>query len=155
MDDFRATAFHLTLWYAVLTAVASILVIALHDLGLASALLAAATLALLFALILMARAGRLSENGIMRSQFWRTLPPRLRPSEEAGRRVARRALEETWLRFARGAAMLAIVLSGCAYASNNVRGGAWAKAVGKPVITHTDSGKPAWTSQRSARLVPM
>ena len=75
MDDFRNTAFYLTLWYAVLTTIVSVLLIALHDLALASALLAAATLALLFALILMARAGRLSEKRITRSQFWRTLAP--------------------------------------------------------------------------------
>ena len=37
--------------------------------------------------------------------------------------MARRALEETWLRFAKGAAMIAIVLSGLAYASNNVSAG--------------------------------
>jgi hypothetical protein len=120
MDDFRNTAFYLTLWYAILATIVSVLLIVLHDLALASALLAGATLALLFALILMARAGRLSEKRITRSQFWRTLAPQMRPAGEAGLRVACQVLEETWLRFARGAAAVAIMMGLLAYASQDV-----------------------------------
>jgi hypothetical protein len=120
MDDFRTTAFCLTLWYAVLTVIVSVLLIALRDLGLASALMAAATFSLLFALVLIARAGRLSEKKIARTQFWRTLPPLKRPPGEAGLRIACRVLEETWLRFAKAAAAVAIVMCVLASASQEV-----------------------------------
>ena len=150
MDDCRNTAFHLTLWYAVLTAIVSILVIALHDLGLASALLAAATLALMFALILMARAGRLSEKAIMRSQFWRTLSPQKRPAGEAGRRMACRVLEETWLRFAKGAAAAAIVMGVLGYASQDVSfSSSMPSAKAKPA-----PGSTLVSAYRNGRLLP-
>ena len=103
----------------------------------------------------MALAGRLNDRRITRGQFWRTLPPRARPSGQAGRRIAHRALEETWLRFAKGAAMIAIVLSGLAFASNGVSPPAWARAVGKPAVTQPDWRGHSWTGYRSARLLPM
>jgi hypothetical protein len=151
MDDFRNTAFYLTLWYAVLMAIVSVLLIALHDLALASALLAAATLALLFALFLMARAGRLSEKRITRSQFWRTVAPQKRPAGEAGLRMACRVLEETWLRFAKGAAAVAIVMGVLAYASQDVGFGSWmpsAKAQSAP-------GSTLVSTYRNGRLLPI
>jgi prepilin signal peptidase PulO-like enzyme (type II secretory pathway) len=140
MDDFRSTAFYLTLWYAVLTAIVSILLIALHDLGLASALLAAATLALLFALVLMARAERLTEKGMRRSQFWRTLSPQKRPTGEGALKLARRALTETWLGFAKGASAVAIALALLAYGSNGTSVATWAQAVQKSAPTKVASG---------------
>jgi hypothetical protein len=79
MDSFRETAFCLTLWYALLTLLVAVLAIALYDLDALTALLAAATVALLFALVLMARAARLTEHTVTRGQFWRTVPPRNRP----------------------------------------------------------------------------
>ena len=132
MDPCRETAFCLTLWYAFLTVLVAVLVIVLYDLDAPTALLAAANVALLFALVLMARAGRLTERNIVRGQFWRTLPPKERPPGEAGARLARRALEEAWLRFAKGAAVAAIALAGLAYVSNGVSPRAWADAVRKP-----------------------
>src|SRR5207249_4577439 len=111
----------------------------LNDVGLALGLLIAANSALLFALVLMVLLGRLNDGRITRGQFWRALPAEKRPSGEAGRRLARRALEETWLRFAKAAAMVAIVLSGLAYASNGVYASAWAKAVRKPVMAQMES----------------
>ena len=110
MDPFRETAFCLTLWHGILTLVVTVLAIALHDLDAPAALLAAATVALLFALVLMARAGRLTERTVTRGRFWRTVPPRNRPPGQAGARLAHRVLRETWLRFAKGAAVIAIVL---------------------------------------------
>ena len=110
MDSFRETAFCLTLWHALLTLLVAVLAIALNDLAAPAALLAAATVALLFALVLMVRAGRLTERNVTRGQFWRTVPPRNRPPGEAGARLAHRVLQETWLRFAKGAAVIAIVL---------------------------------------------
>ena len=66
----------------------------------------------------MARAARLTERNITRGQYWRTVPPRKRPPGEAGARLAHRVLRETWLTFAKGAAMVAIVLASLAYISN-------------------------------------
>jgi hypothetical protein len=150
MDDFRSTAFYLTLWYAVLTTIVSVLVIASHDLALASALLAAATLALLFALILMAWAGRLSEQRITRSQFWHALAPQKRPAGDAGPRMACRVLEETWLRFAKGAAAVAIVMGVLAYASQDVSVASWTpSATAQPT-----PGSTLVSTYRNGRLLP-
>ena len=85
MDSFRETAFCLTLWYALLTLLVAVLAIALYDLDALTALLAAATVALLFALVLMARAARLTEHNVTRGQFWRTVPSRKRPARRSGR----------------------------------------------------------------------
>jgi hypothetical protein len=150
MDGYRDTAFYLALWYAVLAALGAILLIALNDVELATAFLIAANAALLFALILIALAGR----HITRGQFWRTLPPQARLPGEAGLRMARRALDETWLRFAKGAAALAILFAVFAYCSNGVSASAWATAVRKPATTQTEQVKAAWTSYRSARVLP-
>ena len=117
MERCRETAFCLTLWYAVLTVIVAVLAIALHDLDRSAALLVAANVALLFALVLTARAGRLTDSNVVRGQFWRTLSPRERPPGETGRRMARTALELTWLQFAKGAAALAIVLCLLGHAS--------------------------------------
>jgi hypothetical protein len=150
MDGYRDTAFYLALWYAVLAALGAILLIALNDVEPATAFLITANAALLFALLLIALTGR----HITRGQFWRTLPPQARLPGEAGLRMARRALEETWLRFAKGAAAVAIVLSALAYGSSGVSASTWAKAVRKPAVAQTDQGKAAWTSYRSARVLP-
>lgn len=120
MERCRETAFCLTLWYAVLTSIVAVLAIALSDLDLATALLAAANVALLFALILMLRAGRLTEANVTDGQFWHTLPVKERPRGEGGARIARRALRDAWLSFAKGGAAVAIVLSTLAYISNGL-----------------------------------
>jgi hypothetical protein len=152
MDHYRDTAFYLTLWHAVLATIVAVVLIVLNDLGLASSLLIAANLALLFALVLMVRAGHLTERRIKRGQFWRTLAPQQRPAGEAGLRMARQALQHTWLRFARGAAALAIVLSALAYGSNGVSASAWSAAVRKPAVAQSDQA--VWSGYRSARLLP-
>lgn len=118
MDTVRQTAFCLTLWYALLTGLVTALGITLHDFDAATALLAAANVSLLFALVLMARAGRLTERSVVRGAFWRTLPPKSRPAGEAGARLAQSTLRETWLTFARGATVLAVALAGLAYVSH-------------------------------------
>jgi drug/metabolite transporter (DMT)-like permease len=140
MADLRKTAFYLTLWYAVLTAIVSVLLIALHDLGLATSLLAAATFTLLFALILMVRAGRLTEKRIPRSQLWRTLAPRRRVAVEANLTAVCRALTDTWLRFAQGASAAAVALALLAYAANGMNPAASAQAVEKAARTVIASG---------------
>jgi hypothetical protein len=151
MDRCRETAFCVTLWYAVLTVIVAALAIALHDLDRPAALLVAANVALLFALVLIVRAGRLTDINITRGQFWRALPARQRPRGEAGARIARRALHETWLRFAKGAAMVAIVLSGLAYASN---GADQAKAARADGVTPSPSQSNPVTTYRVVRLLP-
>ena len=152
MDSFRETAFCLTLWHGFLTLLVTVLAIALNDLDAPAALLAAATVALLFALALMVRAGRLTERSVMRGQFWRTVPPRKRPPGEAGARLAHRVLRQMWLTFAKGAAMIAIVLASLAFVSNGTDRSAWAKAARASAQAGTVSDN--WTAYRSARLLP-
>ena len=153
MESFRETAFCLTLWQGLLTLLVTVLAIALNDLNAPAALLVAATVALLFALVLMARAGRLTEHNVTRGQFWRTVPPRNRPPGEAGARLASRVLRETWLRFAKAAAMVAIVLASLAYVSKDSAPSAWAKAARAPAQTEA-AATGNWTGYRSARLLP-
>jgi len=152
MDTFRATAFYLALWYAVLAALGAVLLIALNDVGPATGFLIAANVTLLFALALMAAVSRFTRH-ITRGQFWRTLPAGKRPVSEAGLAMARRALHDTWLTFAKGGAAAAIVLSGLAYASNGVSASAFAKAMRASTGTQAQSDK-RWMGYRSARLLP-
>ena len=107
-------------------------------------------MALLFALALMAAVGHLT-NRITRGPFWRTLSAEQRPISDIGLRMARRALHDTWLGFAKGAAIVAIALSGLAYASNGVSAAAWAKAMRAPA-TQMQASKPM--NYRAARLLP-
>lgn len=119
MDNFRETAIGLTFWYALLAVLVGLLLIVLNDLEAPAAFLAAANIALLFAFGLILKSHRLSEHSIVREEYWRALPPNERPRSDPGRRVARSTLEQIWLHFAKGAAALAIVLCGLAYASHN------------------------------------
>jgi len=118
MDKFRETAFYLTVWHAFLATLVAVLLIVINDFEPTTALLVAANLTLIFSLVLVARASRLTERRIVRGQFWRTVPPKQRPAGEAGLRMARHVLEVTWLRFARAAAAVAIILSALAYLSH-------------------------------------
>jgi len=154
MDSFRETAFYLTLWHAFLAGLCTVLLIVLNDLDAATAFLIAANIALLFALTLMARAGRLNVQRITRGMFWRTLPPARRPAGDAGLRLACRALGETWLQFAKGAAVLAIALSSLAYASNGVGQAAWAKAVRAHGMAQTAARSSSAMTYRVGRLAP-
>src|ERR1041384_2021524 len=150
MERCRETAFCLTLWYAILTVIVAALAIALRDLDRSASLLVAANVALLFALVLIVRAQRLTDVKVVRGQFWRALPPRERPCDEAGVRIARRALHETWLRFAKGAAAVAVVLSSLALASN---GADQARAARAPAMTLASQSDRA-PSYHITRLLP-
>lgn len=154
MDTFRDTAFYLTLWHAFLAGLCTVLLIVLNDLDPATAFLIAANIALLFALTLMARAGRLNVRRITHGMFWRTLPPAKRPAGEAGLRLACRALGETWLQFAKGAAVAAIALSSLAWASNGAGQAAWAKAVRAHGMAQAGSHSNSVTAYRAGRLLP-
>jgi hypothetical protein len=120
MDTFRDKAFYLMVWHTILAVLATLLLIVIRDIEPATALLVAANFALLFSLALVIRTNRLSEQRIARGGIWNTMPAKQRPAGEAGLRMARAVLEETWLRFAKGAAAAAIVLCALAYASHDV-----------------------------------
>ena len=136
MDKFRETAFYLTVWHAFLATLVAVLLIVLNDFEPTTALLIAANLTLVFSLVLVAWAARLTEQRVARGQLWRTLPAKQRPAGEAGLRMARQVLEVTWLRFARAAAAVAIILSGLAYLSHGAG--------------HADAAQPhAMTTSRS------
>ena len=151
MDPFRATAFHLAVWYAVLAALGAVLLIVLNDVDPAAAFLIAANVALLFALLLIAAVSHLTRH-VTRGPFWNTLPPAQRPATEAGRRIACRALRDTWLTFAKGASAVAIVLCGLAYASNGVSASAWAAAARAPAANQSQPSGPGRAIYR--RLLP-
>jgi hypothetical protein len=155
MDHFRSTAFFLTVWQTFLTTLVAVLLIVLQDPEAATALLIAANLALMFALTLMACAGRLTDQRIIRSQLWRSVPAQRRPPGEVGLRMARAVLEETWLRFAKGAAAVAIVLCALAYASHDVTPAAWAQAARERGDIQRTTGNLVDATYRTARRLPM
>lgn len=152
MDSCRETAFCLTLWYAVLTVIVALLVIALNDLDRSASVLVAANVALLFALALIVGARRLTDLNIVRGQFWHALPSRERPHGQAGARIARRALHETWLEFAKGAAAVAVVLSSLAFVSSGADQGRSADRRG---IAQAPSQLDTTPTYRVVRLLPM
>ena len=119
MDDIRTTAFCPTIWHAFLAALISTLIILLNDFTPGTAFLIWANIALLFSLWLVARALRLDDERLARGAFWRTIPAKRRPAGDAGLRMGRAILQETWLRFAKGAAVAAIVLCALAYANHD------------------------------------
>ena len=155
MDSYRETAFYLTLWYAVLTALGAVLLIALNDVALATAFLDRRQRRAAVRPRPDGRVGRLTDRHITRGQFWRTLPPQSAPPGEPACAWRAARCEETWLRFAKGAAAVAIVLSGLAYASNGVSAAAWAKAVAQADRSRrTSRARRPGRSYRSARLLP-
>jgi hypothetical protein len=129
MDSFRDSAFYLMVWQSFLAVLTAVLLIVLNDIEPATALLIAANFALIYAVVLVIRANRLDEREVVRTACWRTVPPRRRPPGEVGPRLARAALEEVWLRFAKGAAAVAIVLCTLAYASHEATASDWTEAV--------------------------
>jgi len=139
MENFRETAFYLTAWHAFLATLVTILLIVINDFEPPTALLIAANLTLVFALVLIARARRLTEQRIARGKLWLALPPNRRPAGDAGLRMARHVLEVTWLRFARAAAALAIVLSALAYLSHGSGEAAAAHVRNTPTIFASDA----------------
>ena len=62
-----------------------------------------ATVALLFAILLLVRNFFLTEERFLRSEAWRALKPEERPAGEDGPLLARALLQELLLRFAKGA----------------------------------------------------
>jgi hypothetical protein len=133
MDNFRETAIGLTVWYAFLAVLGGVLLIVLNDLDPDAAFLAAADIALLFALALIIKSLHLNEHSIARHEFWRALPAHQRPRGEGGRRMAHSMVEHIWLHSAKGAAVVAIVLCGLALASHHDSTSASAQSLPPPV----------------------
>jgi hypothetical protein len=79
-----------------------------------------ATLALINAVALMLRAGRLTDETVARSEPWKVLTVHERPAGAPGRHVACRHLRETMLRYAKASAGLSIALSSVAFAGSLV-----------------------------------
>ncbi len=154
MQAFRDTAFYLMIWQTFLAVLTSVLLIVLSDIEPATALLIAANLALVFSLVLMLRANRLDEQRVVRTALWCAMPARARPPGAVGRRMARLALEETWLRFAKGAAAVAIAFCALAYMSHDIAGSAWAKAAREQNATTLTAGKAMVSSAYRARRLP-
>jgi hypothetical protein len=68
--------------------------------------------------------------------------------------MARLALEETWLRFAKGAAAAAIVLSALAYASHGVTPAASAQAAHTYGVSQPEPGGVTVGTAYGLRLLP-
>jgi hypothetical protein len=77
-----------------------------------------ASVALLFSLFLLYRAGRLTDERLRRSEPWRGLDPSERPAGELGRRQACESYRHLLLRCAKSAAGNAVVLLAAALASS-------------------------------------
>jgi hypothetical protein len=69
-----------------------------------------ATVALVFAILLLGRSYFLTEERFLRSEAWRALRPEERPAGEHGRQLARAYVQELMLRFAKSASAIAGVL---------------------------------------------
>jgi hypothetical protein len=83
------------------------------------ALVIGANVALLFSLCLILRASLMSEERVTRTEAWRVLPRDQRPAGEGGRQWACGDLKWMWLRYAKAAAMVAIVLAGSSFVVGN------------------------------------
>lgn len=128
MDRFRDTAFGLSIWYAFLATLAAVLLVSLNDVDASTAFLVGANVAVIFALVLIAKVRSLSDGAVVQA-LWRGLPAHARPRGEAGQRMAQTTMADTWLRFARGAAVIAIVFCGLAYASHGPHNAAQAQHI--------------------------
>ena len=95
MDTFRSTAFGLSIWYAFLATLAAALLVSLNDVEASTAFLVGANVALIFALVLIAKVRSLSDGAVVQA-LWRSLPAHARPRGEAGQRMAQSTLAETW-----------------------------------------------------------
>ena len=114
MNSFDENAYYLLIWRAILVTLVGAILLLTHPVTLAAALLAAGVFALLFSLASTACAANLREDRIARSAAWRMIPLAKRPFGIGGRRWACNCLKEQMLKFASGAAAVAIILSASA-----------------------------------------
>ena len=82
------------------------------ELSITAAFKAGASVVLLFSIVLMARAGRLTEERFLRCDPWLSLRADERPADQRSRTLARAKLEEMQLRVAKYAAAAASLLYG-------------------------------------------
>jgi hypothetical protein len=110
MDAFHRFACFTVVRDASLVALAAATVMLAFSFAPALALSIGANTALVFSIGLLLRVACLTEDRIVRTEVWRVLTPQERPVGETGRRLARDDLQEVLLRFAKGAAAVAIAL---------------------------------------------
>jgi hypothetical protein len=110
MDAFRRFAVFTIARDAVFVALAAVTMMVAFSFELALAFAIGATIELLFALGLLLRFARLSDERIVRTEAWLILMPPERPVGESGRRSARHDLEDVLLTFAKAAAGVAVML---------------------------------------------
>jgi hypothetical protein len=110
MNRFRDIAFYLLVWRAFVATLVGIVLIVTYSFDFAAAFLIGADVALLFSLGLIAWEYRLTDERVVCTAAWRLLRPAETPAGAAGRRWACTNLEETALRFAKGASAVAIAL---------------------------------------------
>lgn len=118
MQTFRQIAFLICVWKAFLAALVASILTVCFSFEVAPACLIGANVALVFSLALMLSAGRLDEDRIVRTETWRLAAEHEQLGDTLGRRFACTALADVTLRFAKGAAAVAIVLSSLALAAS-------------------------------------
>lgn len=114
MDAFRHFALFTVVRDAAFVALAAATLMVAFSFELAAALAIGASVEFCFALILLLRFVRLSDDGIVRTEAWRILRPAERPAGEAGKHCARNDLQTVLLTFAKAAAGVAALLYGSA-----------------------------------------
>lgn len=114
MGRFLETAFYLLVWRAILAGLIAVVLMVTRSFEFVAALQIGANVALLFSLGLIAWSQGLTEQRVVRTLAWRRLRPDQRPAGEAGRRWARRELDELTLRFAKAGSVVAVALSASA-----------------------------------------
>jgi hypothetical protein len=114
MDPFSRYAFFTIARDASFVAIADGILMAAYSFDLRLALFIGACVALLFALILLARAFCLTEDRIVASEPWQVLDPEQRPVGDDGRRMARERLMDVMLKFAKNASAAASLMFGTA-----------------------------------------
>lgn len=116
MAAFRRLAFAVTARDASFVAVAAATLMLAFSYAPALSLSIGANVALAFAIGMVLRAACLRDEGIDRTEAWRTLEPQERPTGDIGRRMARDELQDVLLRFAKAGAAAAVVLYGTSLA---------------------------------------
>lgn len=114
MDSFRQVTFFLTVWRAFLAGLSAVVLMLIYSAGPTGACLIGANVALVFAIGLILHAKSLSAERMDRIEAWRELGAHERPAGMQGRQWAFKVFEEQQLRFAKGAAAVAIALSAAA-----------------------------------------
>lgn len=114
MEPFRRLAFFTVARDAAFVALAAATLMLGFSFAPALAFLIGANVALMFCLGLTFRALRLDRDAdrVTRAEPWRVLDADERPDGESGRLWARDLLEDRWLRAAKAAALVAVVLAG-------------------------------------------